>query len=297
LTNYSAIENASHLLALVRLALAEDNPSGDVTTSLTIPPQTRGEAAVKCRSAVVVSGLALAQMAFLETDPTLTVVTEAADGDWLEPGRTLLTVSGRASSILSAERTALNFLGRLSGIATLTRQFVKLAEEAASKKGLPAPKILDTRKTTPGLRLVEKAAVRHGGGRNHRFSLSDGILIKDNHIQAAGSVGEALRRAKLSGPHHLRVEVEVDDLDQLQEALEAGCDIILLDNMTPALLTKAAEKTNSFHAPGPRRTLLEASGGINLKTISEVAVTGVDYISAGALTHSAPSADLGLDWT
>jgi nicotinate-nucleotide pyrophosphorylase (carboxylating) len=178
---------------------------------------------------------------------------------------------------------------RLSGVATLTARYVEAVGRA------PAA-VTDTRKTTPGLRFLEKAAVRHGGGRNHRFALYDGILIKDNHIAAAGSITLAVGRARSAAPHTLKIEVEVDTLEQLHEALAAGADAVLLDNMNPDLLRRAVALTEDFHAPGPRRTSLEASGGITLETIGAVARTGVDFISVGALTHSAPAVDLGLDW-
>jgi nicotinate-nucleotide pyrophosphorylase (carboxylating) len=224
-----------------------------------------------------------------QTDSRIVFTPLAADGDHLTPGSEIARLQGPAASILSAERVALNFLMRLSGVATLTAKFVA----AAANPGIA---VVDTRKTTPGLRFLEKAAVRHGGGRNHRFALYDGILIKDNHIAAAGSIAKAVSRARFAAPHTLKIEVEVDTLDQLKEALTAGADLVLLDNMGPDLLRQAVRITENFHAPTPRLTLLEASGGINLDSIGSIAQTGVDLISVGAITHSAPSVDLGLDW-
>jgi len=179
----------------------------------------------------------------------------------------------------------------LSGVATLTARYV----EAVGRARAPAV-VVDTRKTTPGLRFLEKAAVRHGGGRNHRFALYDGLLIKDNHIAAVGSITRAVDLARAAAPHTLKIEVEVDTLDQLKEALAAGAEVVLLDNMNPEMLRLAVALTEAFYAPGARRTKLEASGGVTLATIGEVAKTGVDLISVGAITHSAPAADLGLDW-
>ncbi|PRD37873.1 UNVERIFIED_CONTAM: nadC [Trichonephila clavipes] len=221
-------------------------------------------------------------MAFRIVDPALRIVALAEDGDRFEPGTTLMTVEGAAGSILMAERVALNFAGRMSGIATLTAAFV------AETRGTRA-RITCTRKTTPGLRAVEKAAVRHGGGSSHRFGLSDAILIKDNHIAAAGGIRPVLEAARAARSHMMRVEIEVDRLDQLEEVLALGvADVVLLDNMTTATLAEAVVMTAG-------RVVLEASGNMALPRIAEVAATGVDYISVGALTHSAPVVDLGLD--
>lgn len=286
----------SELMTLVRLALREDLGHGDVTTALTVGRDDLGAAAVVARRDLVLSGLDLALAAFREAGPELELSPGHDDGDRVPPGGVILTVRGRSAAILTAERVALNFLGRLSGVATLTDKFVALANEGARKAGVAPPRILDTRKTTPGLRFWEKRAVVHGGGANHRFCLSDGILVKDNHIRAAGSLAEALRRARDNGPHNLKIEVEVDDLGQLAQALEFRPDTVLLDNMDPPTLRRAMGLIRDFHAPGPRLTKAEASGGVSLATVSEVAAAGVDYVSAGALTHSAPSADVGLDW-
>jgi nicotinate-nucleotide pyrophosphorylase (carboxylating) len=221
-------------------------------------------------------------MAFRVVDPALRVVALAEDGDRFEPGTTLMTVEGAAGPILMAERVALNFAGRMTGIATLTAAFV------AETRGTRA-RITCTRKTTPGLRAVEKAAVRHGGGSSHRFGLSDAILIKDNHIAAAGGIRPVLEAARAARSHMMRVEIEVDRLDQLEEVLALGvADVVLLDNMTTATLAEAVAMTAGC-------VVLEASGNMALPRIAEVAATGVDYISVGALTHSAPVVDLGLD--
>ncbi|MDR0622693.1 MAG: carboxylating nicotinate-nucleotide diphosphorylase [Deltaproteobacteria bacterium] len=280
------------LKELVGRALAEDLGLGDVTTRLTVPPDRLGQAAIVARKPLVLSGLSAALAAFELVDPALSVKTLAADGDELSAGSEVLTVGGLAASILTAERVALNFLGRLSGVASLTAKYVKAVRLSGS-----GAKILDTRKTTPGLRALEKAAVRHGGGHNHRFCLGDGILIKDNHIRACGSVALALAGAKAQAPHPLRIEIEVDDLAQLKEALKGGADAVLLDNMTPVQLHEAMAIINGFFRPGPRNLLVEASGGVNLETVGDIAATGVDFVSVGALTHSAPAADLGLDWS
>jgi nicotinate-nucleotide pyrophosphorylase (carboxylating) len=277
---------------LVASALREDLGFGDVTTDLTVPAGTPGRASIRAREPMVLSGLAPAMAAFGLVDPALSLRALAADGDSLAAGAAALTVEGQARSILKAERVALNFMGRLSGVATLTARYVS----ASRLPGGGGPRILDTRKTTPGLRALEKAAVRHGGGHNHRFSLGDGILIKDNHLMAAGGVATALGLAKAGAPHTLRIEVEVDTLDQLREALAHGADAVLLDNMGPGTLREAMSIIGAFYAPGPRRTLAEASGGVNLGTVAAIAASGVDFISVGALTHSAPAADLGLDW-
>ncbi|RID89869.1 carboxylating nicotinate-nucleotide diphosphorylase [Gemmobacter lutimaris] len=268
---------------LVRNALTEDlGPTGDATVAAVIPPGLHHAARLNARSSGVASGLRLAAMAFRMVDPALRVVALAEDGDRFEPGTTLMTVEGAAGSILMAERVALNFAGRMTGIATLTAAFV------AETRGTRA-RITCTRKTTPGLRAVEKAAVRHGGGSSHRFGLSDAILIKDNHIAAAGGIRPVLEAARAARSHMMRVEIEVDRLDQLEEVLALGvADVVLLDNMTTATLAEAVAMTAG-------RVVLEASGNMALPRIAEVAATGVDYISVGALTHSAPVVDLGLD--
>lgn len=269
---------------LVRAALLEDlSPMGDVTTRAVIAPGTQAVARLNAREAGVVSGMQIAALAFRLVDPALRVETHVADGTPCAPGTALMRISGAAASILMAERVALNFAGRLSGIASLTAAFV------AETRGTKA-RITCTRKTTPGLRMVEKLAVAHGGGHNHRFGLSDAMLIKDNHIAAAGGIRPVLQAATALRSHMMRIELEVDSLDQLEEALSVGgADVILLDNMTSETLRRAVSL-----AAG--RVVLEASGNMKLSRIAEVAATGVDYISSGALTHSASTLDLGLDF-
>ena len=269
---------------LVRAALTEDlTPMGDVTTRAVIPAGTRYAARLNAREAGVVSGMQIAAIAFRLVDPGLKVETLVADGQPCAPGQTLMTIEGDAGSILMGERVALNFAGRLTGIATMTAAFV------AQTRGTKA-RVTCTRKTTPGLRVVEKMAVAHGGGSNHRFGLSDAILIKDNHVAAAGGIRAVLEAARAARSHMMRIELEVDSLAQLEEALEVGgADVILLDNMDTPSLHKAV-------ALNAGRVVLEASGNMRLERIAEVAATGVDYISSGALTHSARTLDLGLDF-
>ncbi len=269
---------------LVRAALIEDlGPSGDVTTEAVIAPDLRYAARLNARQAGVISGAQLAAMAFRLVDASLQIEVLRGDGAQVAPGETVMTIEGSAASILSAERVALNFMGRLSGIATLTAAFV------AQTAGTSA-RITCTRKTTPGLRLVEKAAVRHGGGAAHRFSLSDAILIKDNHIAAAGGIAAVLERARRMASHMRRIEIEVDTLAQLDEVLATGgADVVLLDNMHTEDLRAAVTRVAG-------RLVTEASGNMRRERIAEVAATGVDYISVGALTHSAPVLDLGLDF-
>ncbi|MEW5722657.1 MAG: carboxylating nicotinate-nucleotide diphosphorylase [Thermodesulfobacteriota bacterium] len=265
---------------MVRLALAEDVGPGDLTTELTVDPAAEARARLVAKQDLTVSGLLPARLAFEMVDPRVEFQAQVEDGGRAESGRTLVALSGPAASILTAERVALNFMMRLSGVATLTARFV------AAVKGHKA-KILDTRKTTPGLRALEKAAVRHGGGHNHRFALYDGILIKDNHIAAAGSITAAVTAARRLAPHTLKIEVEVVDLAGLDEAMKAGADAVLLDNMTPDRMAEAVRFASG-------RVLLEASGRMSLDRVREVAATGVDLISVGALTHSAPAVDLSL---
>ncbi|MGN7868687.1 Nicotinate-nucleotide pyrophosphorylase [carboxylating] [Paracoccus haematequi] len=269
---------------LVRAALIEDlGAHGDITTRTVIPQGTRTRGAIRARQAGTASGMQLAALAFRLIDPALRLEVLVPDGAAFAPGDTLARIEGDAAAILSAERVALNFAGRLSGIATMTAAFV------AETRGTAA-RITCTRKTTPGLRLVEKQAVLHGGGFNHRVSLSDAILIKDNHIAAGGGIRAVLGAVKARASHMMRVEIEVDDLDQLAEVLdEGGADVVLLDNMDTAALHRAV-------AMAQGRVVLEASGNMRLPRIAEVAATGVDYISVGALTHSVPVLDLGLDF-
>lgn len=269
---------------IIRNALMEDlGTYGDVTTRAVIPPDTTYDAAINAREPGVVSGMQIARIAFALVDPALEVETLFEDGSPIRPGDTLMRIRGKASSILSGERVALNFAGRLSGIATKTAAFV------AETKGTRT-RITCTRKTTPGLRVVEKLAVLHGGGFNHRYSLSDAILIKDNHIAAAGGVRAVLEASKAVASHMMKVEIEVDRLDQLDEVLSVGgADVVLLDNMDTPTLSEAVKMAEG-------RVVLEASGNMRLDRIAEVSATGVDYISSGALTHSAQTLDLGLDF-
>jgi nicotinate-nucleotide pyrophosphorylase (carboxylating) len=274
--------------ALIALALAEDLGTGGDRTSLsTIPETTPGRAAFVARGAGVVAGLPVAARVCAAVSSALVFDPAVPDGTPTARGLTLATVSGPLRAILAAERTALNFLQRLSGVASLTRKYV----DAAS--GFPA-KMLDTRKTTPGWRLLEKYAVRMGGGHNHRIGLYDGILIKDNHLAGiGGDVRRAVEAARAyPGNAGLPVEVEVDTLDQLEHALAVKADIVLLDNMPPDVIRAAISRRDAVSP----NTLLEASGGVNLTTVRDIAATGVDRISVGALTHSAPALDIGLDY-
>lgn len=267
---------------IVKLALAEDlGVAGDVTTDALIDPETQGRLALRAREAGVVAGLDAAMLAGRIIDPDMVFAIAAPDGASVKAGDTILEIEGAARSVLMAERTMLNFVGRLSGVATLTRAYV---DAVAGTSAIVA----STRKTTPGLRALEKRAVRLGGGGAHRYGLNDAVLIKDNHIAAAGSVAEALKRARAAAGHLTCIEIEVDNLTQLEEALPHAPTAILLDNFSLADL-KAAVKL----AKG--KTLLEASGGITLENVRAVAETGVDVISIGALTHSARSMDVGLD--
>ncbi|MDD7970768.1 carboxylating nicotinate-nucleotide diphosphorylase [Roseinatronobacter alkalisoli] len=269
---------------LVRAALIEDlGPNGDVTTRAVIPADAQYKARLNARDAGVVSGVQLACIAFRLMDPALKIGILTTDGTQVAAGQTIMTIEGSAASILSGERVALNFAGRLSGIATLTAAFV--AQTAGTKA-----RITCTRKTTPGLRMVEKQAVLHGGGSAHRYGLSDAILIKDNHIAAAGGIAPVLCAARAQASHMMRIEIEVDTLEQLQDVLDTGgADVVLLDNMDTETLSRAVSM-----AAG--RLVTEASGNMRLNRIAEVAATGVDYISVGALTHSAQVLDLGLDF-
>lgn len=271
-----------HPKELIRLALFEDVGHGDATTLATIAEDATARAAVVARSRLVVSGLEVCGLVFREVDAETVFETTCSEGDVVEAGAVVAEVRGRARSLLVAERTALNFAQHLCGIATLTARYVKAIEGTKAH-------IVDTRKTLPGLRALAKAAVRAGGGRNHRFGLDDGILIKDNHVVAAGGIGPAVTRARTSGGYLLRVEVECDTLAQVSDALRAGADAVLLDNMPPEMLREAVARCCG-------RARVEASGGVTLDTVRAIAETGVDFISVGALTHSAPAADLGLDF-
>ncbi len=270
--------------ATVRAALAEDlGRAGDITSSACIPADARLSATFVTRDPGVIAGLDCARLAFAALDPDARFETLLADGATAPAAAVVARIEARAQAVLGAERVALNLLCRLSGIATFTAAFV--AETAGTRA-----RIVDTRKTTPGLRALEKYAVRCGGGANHRFGLDDAILIKDNHVAACGGVGEAVRRARASVGHMVRIEVEIDRLAQLEEALAEGPDIVMLDNFNLGDLGAAVRQ-----AAG--RARLEASGGVSLKVVRAIAETGVDFISVGALTHSAPILDIGLDAT
>jgi len=265
-------------------SLAEDlGLGGDITTEATIPAGTRASAVIAARKGGTVAGVQLAKAAFKTLDPFAEFETIVGDGGKVEAGAIIARVSGDARALLTAERTALNFLGHMSGIATLTTRYV----EAVAGTGA---RIIDTRKTTPGLRALEKFAVRCGGGVNHRFGLFDAVLIKDNHIEAAGGIGPALERARRHSGHMVKVEIEVTSLDELDDALKFAPDAVLLDNMSPDLLKAAVAEVAG-------RVITEASGGVTLETVRAIAKTGVDLISVGALTHSAPVLDIGLDFT
>lgn len=271
---------------VVRMALSEDlGRAGDVTAQACIPEGARMKAAFTARKPGVLAGVDCVRLALHAMDPAATVRTLFRDGDAFQAGAVLVEAEADARAFLAAERTALNLLGRLCGVATLTRAYA----DAVAGTGA---RIADTRKTTPGLRALEKHAVACGGGMNHRFGLDDAILIKDNHVAVCGGVGEAIRRARASAGHLMRVEVEVDGLDQLGEALTERPDVIMLDNFTPDMLREAVGRA----AASPfGRPVLEASGGVRLDTVRAMAECGVDVISVGALTHSAPSLDIGLD--
>ena len=269
------------IIDTVRHALAEDIGTGDLTTLLTVPEGAVAMGSLLAKQAGVVAGLPVAAQVFLQVDPALAIEFTAEEGQYVEAGETLMAVRGSARSILTAERVALNFLQRLSGIATKTARFVALVEGNKAR-------IVDTRKTTPGLRALEKYAVRVGGGFNHRFGLYDAILIKDNHIQAAGGITPAVQAAYAQAPHTMTVTVECDTLAQVEEAIAAGVDIVLLDNMSLDMLRQAVEMLDGQAAA-------EASGGVNEETVTAIAQTGVDIISVGALTHSAVALDISLD--
>jgi nicotinate-nucleotide pyrophosphorylase (carboxylating) len=269
----------SYVAELVSRALAEDVGAGDVTTQATVPAGARASATITQKAPGVVFGLDVAEEAFRQADADATVERLCPEGAWQEPGTPVLRVSGSVAGILTAERTALNFLQRLSGVATLTARYVRAIEGTGAK-------ILDTRKTTPTLRPLEKAAVVAGGGTSHRFGLFDMVLIKENHVTAAGGVGAAVRAAKERFAD-IPIEVEAQTADDVREALAAGAPRILLDNMTPDAMRAIAQEVAG-------RAELEASGGIDLDTVRAAADTGVDFVSVGALTHSAPALDLSL---
>lgn len=270
----------SLLSRIIEFALAEDIHTGDITTDTVVPPGRSGRARLIAKEPMVLAGLDVARQVFLAVDPSLRFTPRAADGDQLAVGTVMAEVEGDAASLLKGERVALNFLQRLCGIATVTSRYV------AAVAGTGA-RIVDTRKTTPGLRVLEKYAVRVGGGTNHRTGLYDGVLIKENHIAAAGGITEAVRRARQGVPHTIRIEVETETLEEVREALAAGADIIMLDNMDVPTMREAVAIIGG-------RSLVEASGGVRLETVRAIAETGVDIISVGALTHSAPATDISM---
>ncbi len=265
---------------LIRLALEEDIGSGDVTTDALVEPGHVARAVIFAKESLVLAGLQIAQEVFTALDPAMSFDTTLQDSDRVESGDEILTARGKLQALLIGERTALNFLQRLSGIATLTRKYV---DRVAGSN----VRLTDTRKTTPGWRRLEKYAVRAGGAYNHRLGLYDGILIKDNHIVACGGISEAVAMVRNRRPHLLRIEVEVSDLNQVKEALENSVDIIMLDNMDLSNIQKAVRLVEG-------RALVEVSGGVTLETLPEIADTGVDIISIGALTHSARAVDISM---
>ncbi len=278
---------------LIRLALQEDTAFGDLTSNAIFPPSHRSTARVLAREDLVLCGVDVARAVFERVDPALKIKLLADDGQLLKSGTAVMQISGSTIALLTAERTALNFLQRLSGIASQSRRFAEAAKEAedwlvrngASQGGL---RIADTRKTTPGWRALEKYAVRCGGCSNHRFSLGEHVMIKDNHVAAAGSIRKAVAAARKAAPHLSRIEVEADTLKQVDAALAAGADVILLDNMLPKQILAAVKRIAG-------RAIVEISGGVNLHNLADFVLPGVDVISIGALTHSAVAVDLSMD--
>jgi nicotinate-nucleotide pyrophosphorylase (carboxylating) len=281
---YSAPWYTPAVQRLLDLALEEDVGLGDVTSASVIEETQEAEADIVARERAVVCGLGVVEAVFTRFDWRTRVRMRVSDGDPVGPGALVASVRGPAQALLAGERTALNFLQRLSGIATLTQAFVAAAEGAKLR-------VTDTRKTSPGMRALEKYAVRVGGGLNHRADLASGILIKDNHVALCGSVREAVRRARANAPHLLRVAVEVDNASQLEEAIEAGAEVIMLDNFQPRDMVEAVKRVRD-RAP---RTTLEASGGVTLDRMREIAKTGVDVVSIGAVTHSARAIDFSCE--
>ncbi len=269
--------------AAVTRALEEDlGRAGDITSIATVPENATGRAVAVAREAGIVAGLPLFAAAFRKLDPAIAIEAHSRDGDTIVGGTKLVTVSGNARTILGAERVALNFLGHLSGVATATEEFVKRIAHTKAR-------VICTRKTTPGLRALEKYAVRCGGGYNHRFGLDDAMLIKDNHIAVAGGIKAVLTRAKQAAGHLVKIEIEVDSLDQLKEVVDVGlADVVLIDNFDAAAMRKAVAMVGG-------KLVIEASGGITLASAAAIAETGVDYLSSGALTHSVRNLDIGLD--
>jgi nicotinate-nucleotide pyrophosphorylase (carboxylating) len=270
--------------ALITLALEEDLGRGDVTSTAVVDAAATARGEVVAREPLVVAGLAVAVAVFRRVDAAIELTLRAADGEGLEAGAPLMSIAGPAAGVLAAERTALNFLQRLSGVATQSRSYARAVAGTELR-------VIDTRKTTPGFRLLEKEAVRLGGASNHRFDLGSGVLIKDNHLAVAGSVAEAVSRARRSAPHGLKVEVEVDTLAQLDQALDAGAEVVLLDNFADADIEEAVRRVRA-RSPRP---LVEVSGGVTLARLPVLARMGVDLVSVGALTHSARAVDIALD--
>jgi nicotinate-nucleotide pyrophosphorylase (carboxylating) len=275
------IAKNSQVAKLIDLALEEDIGPGDITTSACISPEQLGSAMILAREPIKVAGLAVCGEVFNRVDSSVRYFTCTKDGDFVEPGEKLAVVEGKVCSLLAAERTALNFLQRLSGIATLVDAFVRAMGDSRAR-------LVDTRKTTPGWRVLEKYAVMTGGAFNHRFGLYDGVLIKDNHIAACGGIAPAVEKARQKAHHLVKIEVEVENLTQLKQALEAGADVIMLDNMSDGQMIKAVEINAG-------KALLEVSGGVTLESIARLGRLGVDIISSGALTHSARSVDISMD--
>jgi len=287
-THHPATETVAEIVAL---ALAEDRVAFDVTTRATVPVDQPGEATLLYKQSGVVCGLVVFAEAFAQVSPDVEVELLVDEGQWVKAGTPAAEVAGPLAAILSAERVALNLLQRMSGIATLAQQYVDLAKDGGEAR------VVDTRKTTPGLRALERYAVRVGGAANHRNTLEDGVLIKDNHLAAAAARGTGiaalLAEVRTKVPHTLRIEVEVDSPEQAREAINGGADVVLLDNMTPDVMRAVVAEARAN--PATARVLFEASGGITLQTIKAVSATGVDLISCGALTHSAPALDISLD--
>lgn len=273
--------DSMYIESIVKAALMEDIGSGDITTLLTTPVNYDATATMTAKEEGVVAGIELARAIFKLVDPAIIFDPCIVDGAHVKPGDHIAVIAGNARGVLTAERVSLNFIQQASGVATLTAKYVELVSHTNAK-------IVDTRKTVPGLRRLQKYAVTLGGGYNHRFGLDDGILIKDNHIAAAGGITPAITSAKQSAPHTLKIEIEVTDLAQLQEAIEAGADIVMLDNMPLEIMREAVKIANG-------RVTLEASGGVNLETVKAIAEAGVDIISVGALTHSPAALDISMN--
>ncbi|MCO5228240.1 MAG: carboxylating nicotinate-nucleotide diphosphorylase [Thermomicrobiales bacterium] len=274
---------------LIELALNEDIGTGDITSLATIPADRTATAVMLAKQDGVLSGMDVAESVFHTVDPSIEFEALKSNGESVSNPERIAIVRGNARNILTAERTALNFVQRLSGVATITAEYVTAIAGTKAR-------IVDTRKTTPGMRLLQKRAVQHGGGSNHRFGLADGVLIKDNHLAAIGGahrISDAISAARATAPHTLKIEIEVANLDELREALDAGADIVMLDNMDTITMAEAVVIRDAHR----NHALLEASGGITLSRLPEIAATGIDLISSGALTHSAPSLDISLDIT